>query len=181
MVSAQLLYLSCWWRRWFSQVALIALALSVVLSTVSCASKPAIEVMYAEIKGVSTTGLIVNVGVAVNNSNSFDIQIRNMRFVTTLAGTIRLPQVELQPDTWLAAKSTTYMTVPVTVPWAAIPNVMSATAANEDISYSVDGFADVIASRSMGIQANNEPISSKGFIKREMMLQAASVKLPGLK
>ncbi len=166
-------------RGWVCRTLFVALALGVGLSAVSCASKPTMQLHHAQISHVTPMGIVANVVVKVHNSNSFDIQVRNMYAQTTLAGRYQLPAVNIQPNVWLPAKETTYVTAPVTVPWTLVPGVLAATLGNEYISYYVQGYADVTATRSIGVKVNNEPLSEQGMIPREMMLQAARSSIPG--
>ena len=137
------------------------------------------QLHHAQISHVTPMGIVANVVVKVHNTNSFDIQVRNMYAQTTLAGRYQLPAVNIQPNIWLPAKETTYVTAPVTVPWTLVPGVLAATLGNEYISYHVQGYADVTATRSIGVKVNNEPLSEQGMIPREMMLQAARSSIPG--
>jgi LEA14-like dessication related protein len=145
-----------------------------LLAPTSCAKKPTMQVQYAQITGVSPFGVIVNVVLRVNNSNSFDIMVRNIHAQTTLAGQYQLPAVDMQPNLWLAAKKTTFIDAPVTIPWNLVPGLLAATLGNENISYHVQGYADVTATRSIGLRVNNEPLDEQGLIPRELLLQAAS-------
>ena len=160
---------------------MIALVIAVFLSVTSCTKKPVMQIHEAHVAGVSLTGLVVNVVVKVTNSNSFDIEVRHIRAQTTLAGSYQLPPIDFSPNVWLNAKGTTYMTMPVTIPWTMVPGILSATLGSEYIRYTVQGYADVTASRSMGFKVNNESVQDEGVISRQMMLQAASPKLPGLR
>ncbi|HNS97486.1 MAG TPA: hypothetical protein PLJ27_03935 [Polyangiaceae bacterium] len=166
---------------WACRIAGGLLAFTLVLTAVSCAKKPTLQLHHAQISHVSPMGVVANVVVKVNNSNSFDIQVRNMYAQTTLAGHFQLPPINIQPNIWLPAKETTYVTTPVTIPWTMIPGVMMTTLGNEYISYQVQGYADVTATRSLGVKVNNEPLNEQGLIPREMMLQAARPTLPNLR
>ena len=103
-----------------STTLLLALAAPVTM-TAACASKPTMEVHNARITNVSPFGIGMDVVVKVYNDNSFDIMIRQVTAKTTVAGRYQLPQVTVQPNVWLPAKKTTYITTPMTIPWTLVP------------------------------------------------------------
>ena len=163
---------------------MIIVGLGACASTESCAKKPTFEIHHAQILGVTMNGLmpgiLVGVVVKVNNTNSFDIQVRNLYAQTTLAGIHQLPPISIQPNLWLRAKQTTQMTIPVNVPLSMIPGILASTLGTEDITYSVQGYADVTATQSVGIRLNNEPVNDSGVVKRSALLSAARPAMPGL-
>ena len=161
-----------------STTLLLALAAPVTM-TAACASKPTMEVHNARITNVSPFGIGMDVVVKVYNDNSFDIMIRQVTAKTTVAGRYQLPQVTVQPNVWLPAKKTTYITTPMTIPWTLVPGVLSATMGAENVAYHVEGWADVSATRTLGVQVNNEPIDENGVVSREVVLRAARTSLPG--
>ena len=166
------------WSHLAPRFALAVLALGILVTPAACAKKPVIVVQYAQINGINLSGIVVGVVCRVHNSNGFDIQIRRLYADTMLAGSIRLP-IDVQPNTWLPAKQTTSMVVPVTIPWFSIPQVLQATLGTEDIPYIVNGYADVTASQSLGIKVNKEPVTDQGVIKRSALLSAYSSRSPG--
>ncbi len=157
------------------------LIVGLLLPTLSCASKPTMQVQYAQVTGVGPLGINVNVVVKVYNSNSFDIMVRNLHAQTTLAGQYQLPAVNVQPNVWLPAKETTYVSAPATIPWTLVPGLMSATLGSEQIAYHVQGYADVTATRAIGLRVNNEPLDERGFVPRALVLQAARTAIPGVR
>lgn len=166
-----------WLARWAG-----ALIVGLLLVTpLSCASKPTMQVQYAQVTGVGPLGINVNVVVKVYNTNSFDIMVRNLHAQTTLAGRYQLPAVNVQPNVWLPAKETTYVSAPATIPWTLVPGLMSATLGSEQIAYHVQGYADVTATRAVGLRVNNEPLDERGFVPRALVLQAARTAIPGVR
>lgn len=147
----------------------------------ACASKPTVQVQHAQITGIDLTGIRVNVVIRIRNPNSFDILVRNIQAQTTIAGAYQLPPINMQPNVWLPANNTSFLTAPVVIPWHMVPGVLSATLGNEYIAYQVSGLADVTASRSFKLNVNQEPLEDHGVISREMMLQAARPQMPGVR
>lgn len=163
----------------FVRVAVMLVVVTMGAMTASCASKPTLKVDHARVTGVGPLGIGLDVVVRVYNSNSFDIMIRNVHAQTTLAGRYQLPAVNVQPNLWLPAKKETYVSTPVVVPWTLVPGVLSATMGSEHVSYHVQGYADVTATRALGVEVNNEPLDERGSVPREVMLGAARTMIPG--
>lgn len=160
-------------------VALIAALGVLVTSTAACPSKPTMQVHNARITHVSPFGIGMDVVVKVHNDNSFDIMVRRVTAQTTIAGRYRMPQVSVQPNAWLPADKSTFVTAPVVIPWHLVPGVLSATMGSENVSYHVQGWADVSATRMLGVQVNNQPIDERGVVPREVVLRAARTSIPG--
>ncbi|MFW5740396.1 MAG: LEA type 2 family protein [Myxococcota bacterium] len=161
------------------RAASLLLSACALLTMPACVSEPTVKVHTAQVTGVGPIGISLNVVVKVFNDNSFDIMIRRVTARTLLAGHYRLPEVTVHPNVWLPANKTTYVNTPVVVPWPLVPGVLATTMGNESVSYHVQGTADVSATRTLGVQVNNETIDEQGVVPREVMLRAARTTIPG--
>lgn len=144
----------------------------------SCVSKPKMELHHAEVQTAGPMGIGMNVYLRVNNDNSFDVQVRNVRVQTTLQGRWTLPPVAYSPNQWLPADGTTVVQAPVIIPWPLVAPLLAETAMSPSISYRVRGEADVTAIRSIGIRSDNYPVDETGSIPRIAVAQAARGTIP---
>lgn len=149
-----------------------------VLVLPGCVSKPKMELHHAEVQMAGPMGIGMNVFLRVNNENSFDVQVRNVRVQTTLQGRWTLPAVAYSPNQWLPADGTTVVQAPVIIPWPLVGPLLAETAMSPSISYRVRGEADVTAIRSIGIRSDNYPVDETGSIPRIAVAQAARGTLP---
>jgi hypothetical protein len=149
-----------------------------VLVLPSCVSKPQMQLHHAEISSAGPMGIGMNVYLRVNNDNSFDVQVRNVRVQTTLQGRWTLPPLAYSPNQWLPADGTTIVAAPVIIPWPLVTPLLAETAMNSNISYRVRGEADVTAIRSLGVKSDNYPVDETGSIPRVAVVQAAQGALP---
>ena len=143
-----------------------------------CVHKPTMELHHAEIRSAGPAGIGMQVFLRVNNDNSFDVQVRNVRVQTTMAGRWTLPAMSYSPNQWLPADCTTIVSAPVIIPWGLVGPLLAETAASPTIKYRVRGEADVTAIRSVGIRSNNYPVDEEGEIPRIAVLQAARTMFP---
>lgn len=139
----------------------------------ACVSKPKMQLHHAEVRAAGPMGIGMEVFLRVNNENSFDVQVRNVRVQTVLQGRWGLPPVAYSPNQWLPADGTTIVSAPVIIPWTLVGPLLAETATSPTISYRVRGEADVTAIRSIGIKSNNYPVDETGSIPRIAVLQAA--------
>lgn len=160
-------------RRW-AALGPILFALS---AAPGCVSKPAVTVHHAELRGLSAWGLSVMILLQVRNDNSYDVQIRNINVHTTFGRGLHLPVV-FSPNQWLPSNQTTFVQVPVTIPWTALPQLVAESSGNYAIPYHVKGVADVTATRSLGIERDNYPVDEGGSIPRQMVVDAARSAIP---
>lgn len=160
-------------RRW-AALGPILLALA---AAPACVKQPAVTVHHAELRGISTWGLNVMILLQVRNDNSYDVQIRNVNVNVTFGRGMVLP-VNFQPNQWLQANRTTFVQVPVTIPWTALPALVAETAGSYAIPYQVKGLADVTATRAFGIERDNYPVDEGGSIPRQLVVDAARSAIP---
>jgi hypothetical protein len=144
----------------------------------ACVSKPKMELHHAEIRSAGPAGIGMEVFLRVNNQNSFDVQVRNVRVQTVMQNRWALPPMAYSPNQWLPGDGTTIVRAPVMIPWPLVGPLLAETAMSETISYRVRGEADVTAIRSIGIRSDNYPVDETGTIPRIAVLQAARTTFP---
>jgi hypothetical protein len=148
------------------------------MAACGCVSKPKMELHHAEVRMAGPAGVGLEVFLRVNNENSFDVQVRNVRVQTFVQGRYALPPVAYSPNQWLPADSSTIVRAPAIIPWPLIGPLLAESAASATISYRVRGEADVTAIRSLGIRSDNYPVDETGTIPRVALLQAARSAMP---
>jgi hypothetical protein len=158
----------------------VLLVLLVLLGAagLGCVSKPVLEVHSAWLRSASPEGVGLDLYLQVNNANAFDVQVRDVRARVTIADRFPLPPLRFSPEQWLPAGRSTLLRVPMTVPWAIIPQLLSLTVESKSIDYRVEGAADVTAVRMLGIQRNDYPIDEEGSMSRLDLVRAAGRSLP---
>jgi hypothetical protein len=140
-----------------------------------CADKPTLRLHHAELRSASLRGVGLDVYMTVNNPNSFDIQIRNVRVVVEFAGRYALPEILDSPNQWLPAGESTILRVPVAIPFAIVPSLVNETARSPELRYTVKGSADVTAVRALGVEKDDYPIDEAGVLSRSALLAAAGI------
>lgn len=149
-----------------------------VVVLAACASKPTMKVHHAEVQGVRfgfppSLAIQMTVVLDVYNPNSYDVAVRAVRGTVTLQDRYVLP-VDFRPGgegVWLAAKQTTQVRVPTAVP---IDLALRTTreALGGTVPYRVVGKADVTATRSLKIEADDYSVDEKGEIQRQVIEQS---------
>ncbi|MCA9556499.1 MAG: LEA type 2 family protein [Myxococcales bacterium] len=139
-----------------------------------CVTQPAVQLHSVRVQSVGPMGVGLAMVMKVNNKNFFDVQVRNVRANVVVAEKVRLPMIAYNPDIWLGAKQTTLVPVPVTLPWASVGPLLSATIESDTIDYRVQGVADVTAVRMLGIRRNDEPFDDEAEVSRAQLVAAAN-------
>jgi hypothetical protein len=160
-------------RRW----AALGPVLLTLAAVPACVEKPAITVHHAELRGLSAWGLNVMILLQVRNDNGYDVMIRSVNVHATFGRGLNLP-VSFAPNQWLRANQTTFVQVPVTLPWTAVPQLVAETTGAYAIPYHVKGVADVTATSTFQINRNNYPIDEDGAIPRQLVVDAARSAIP---
>ncbi|MCK6590480.1 MAG: LEA type 2 family protein [Polyangiaceae bacterium] len=154
--------------------ALKIAAAALALLAAGCVSKPAVTLHDASIRSASLRGVGLDVLLRVENDNSYDIQIRNVRAQVTIHERYRLAPIDIQPNQWLPAEEATIVRVPVVIPWQVIPPIVQETLGSTTIPYRVEGRADVTAVRMLGIERDNYPVDEQGSVRRQDLINAAA-------
>jgi LEA14-like dessication related protein len=152
---------------------LAAAALALPLLT-GCVSKPAVTLHDASLRSASLRGIGLDIFLKVENDNSYDIQIRNVRAEVTIHERYKLAPIDIQPNQWLPAEQTTIVRVPVLIPWHVVPPIVQETMGSTTIPYRAQGSVDVTAIRMLGIERDNYPVDEKGSVRRQELVNAAA-------
>jgi hypothetical protein len=155
--------------------------LSVLLLAAACAgcvSKPTMHLDHAEISGVSLATLppsvdvVMTVVLDVYNPNSYDVAVRAVRGQTLMAGRYPIPVDFRAPGegVWLAAKQTTPVRVPMTVPLPIAFSLVQESWTAPVIPYRFQGKADVTATRSFQLEKDDYGVDEQGTVTREQMI-----------
>ncbi|APR85242.1 Hypothetical protein A7982_10591 [Minicystis rosea] len=161
-------------RRW-AGLGTVLLALS---AAPGCVNNPKVTVHHAELRGLSTWGLQVMILLQVRNDNSYDVQVRNVNCNVVFGRGMNLGPIQYSPNQWLPSHQTTFVQVPVTIPWQALPALVAETTGSYAIPYHVKGVADVTATRAFGIERDNYPVDEGGSIPRQMVVDSARSAIP---
>ena len=160
-------------RRTFSKLVPLLILLVTMLTASGCVREPSMELHGARLQLLDDRGLAIELTMRVHNSNSFDVQIRNVRADVTLAKRYRLPQVTVSPNQWLPAGETTLVRVPVSVPWELVLPMLQTTLLSPNITYRAVGVADVSATRALEIDVDDYAIDREGTVSRDELVAAA--------
>jgi hypothetical protein len=144
-----------------------AVLLVCLVALVGCT--PTVSLKAATLQGVSVTGPRFESVLAFHNPNSFDIQVRAVR-ANVRVGTATIPVVHA-PNVWIPANRTVNISVPVTVPWTAVPGTTANVAMNSEIAYTIRGNADVTASRALAIDQDTYRFDEEGTLPRSFFVQ----------
>ncbi|MDI1442903.1 LEA type 2 family protein [Polyangium sp. 6x1] len=156
----------------------LLLVTALALGAAGCAAeKPTLRLHHAELRSASLRGVGLDVYLTVDNPNSFDIEIRNVRVTVTFAEKYALPTIDYSPNQWLAAGQSTVVRVPVAIPFTLVPGVIDEARRTPTLRYTVKGSADVTAVRALGVEKDNYPIDEAGALGREDLLAAAGISL----
>jgi hypothetical protein len=157
--------------------ALSALAL---LAASGCAKKPTMHLDHAVVQGVQLSvippqlGVLMIVTVDVFNPNSYDVAVRSMTGSVTMVGGYPMPISFQAPGdgVWLPAGQTTPMSVPVQVPVPLALSVLQQAYYQPTIQYRMTGKANVTATRTFKIEADDYSVDETGQIDRQQIAAA---------
>jgi hypothetical protein len=153
--------------------ALLVLVAALALLVTGCVSDPSMKLYGARLAGASPQGISLNMTMAVENHNSFDVMVRDVRCDVMLANHIRLAPVVVSPNQWLPAGRTTLVQIPVTVPWNLVGPVLTATVGSPHVTYKAWGSANVTATRLLEVDYDDYKISQEGKFYRSELMSAA--------
>jgi hypothetical protein len=109
----------------------------------------------------------------VNNENSFDVRVRNVRANVTIQSRFTLPYLQYNPDKWLGSEASTFVPAPMTIPWVMVQPLLATSIGSSFVGYTLNGLADVTATRLLQIQANDYGINAHGTFSRGELVMAA--------
>jgi hypothetical protein len=155
-----------------------AFAVCLACGAAGCVTKPTMKLNHAEVSGVQlggyppTLGVVMTVVVDVFNPNSYDVAIRAVRGQSTMAGRYIIP-VDFKPPgegVWLAAGRTTSVRVSFPVPVDIAIALAREGYMTPFIPYHLSGHADVTASHTFKLEADNYSIDEDGQITRDQVM-----------
>jgi LEA14-like dessication related protein len=150
-----------------------------IASSSACVHKPTVELDRAQVSNVGLYGVGMDVVVRINNTNSFDVMVREVQASVSINNKYALAPIRMSPNRWLPSDQNTLIAVPVVIPWTVIPGLLAETVGRDTLSYRVKGTADVTATKLLQVQRNDEPIDEEGTIPRAVVVSAARVRIPG--
>ena len=162
---------------WYRRAALAMLVGATAATFASgCVKKPTMTVDHADVAGITVTlppsvGLRLQIYIDVYNPNSYDVAVRAVRGTVVLAGRHTVPVQFKAPGegVWLESDTTTRVVVPVEIPLTTSLAILGESAASPTVPYHFAGSADVTATRSLKIEADDYSVSEDGFITRDQM------------
>lgn len=158
-------------RPW-GTFALACLALTL---SPACVRKPQVKLHHAEVRAATMYGLGMEVYLIINNANSYNVQVRNIRATVVLGRQYPVP-LQYSPNAVLPAGRSIVLAVPMTVPWAIVPGLVAASSGSPTVPYTVRGSADVTA---MGfIDRDEYPVDEEGTLPRQAFVDAARSVMP---
>lgn len=160
---------------------LLALTLAALFAS-GCASKPTMQLDHAEITGIRigfppSLGVLMTVVVNVYNPNSYDVAVRAVRGQVVLAGRYPL-MVDFRADgdgVWLPSDRTTQVRVPINVPVNLGFQLLRESVASPVIPYRFSGRADVTATRTFRLEADDYSVDDHGVVSRQQIAAALGV------
>ncbi|MEP7119496.1 MAG: hypothetical protein ABJE95_01245 [Byssovorax sp.] len=157
-----------------------ALALAgLVVASAACVQKPTMKLDHAEISGVRvgfppSLGVLMNIVVAVDNPNSYDIAIRAVRGQVVLANMYTLPVNFRAPNNgvWLRSGVISRMAVPVDIPVQLAVQLLQNGMSMPTISYRFIGHADVTATSTLQLEKDDYSVNEWGIMTRQQLAAA---------
>lgn len=161
--------------RFARALALAALA----TSSAACVQKPTMKLDHAEVSGVRfgfppSLGVLMNIVVAVDNPNSYDIAVRAVRGQVVLANRYALPvSFRAQGNgVWLRSNSISRMAVPVDIPVQLAMELLRDGMASPTITYRFTGRADVTATSTFQLEKDDYSVNEWGLVTRQQLAAA---------
>lgn len=142
--------------------------LLITLAFLGCV--PTVSLKSAQLRGPTPQGVRFDAMIAVENPNTFDVEIRAVRANVRMANVRGYLPVFVEPKIWIQAGRTAYVAVPIIVPWGMIPQIVAQTVTQPKVAYTVVGRADVIASRAFRIDQSNYEFDEEGELPRSFFV-----------
>ena len=134
---------------------------------------------HAEVSGVRfgfppSVGVLMNIVVAVDNPNSYDVAVRAVRGQVVLANRYALPvNFRAQGNgAWLRSGTITRLAVPVDIPVQLAAELLRNGMMSPTITYRFTGRADVTATSTFQLEKDDYSVNEWGVISRQQMAAA---------
>ncbi|HVJ90729.1 MAG TPA: LEA type 2 family protein [Labilithrix sp.] len=155
--------------------AMLVAVVAVLPFVNGCAKRPTMKVHHAEMQGVRlgfppTLAVQMTVVMDVYNPNKYDVAIRAVRGTVTFHDRYSMP-IDFRAGgegIWLGADRTTQVRVPTAVP-VDLALTITRDALTGVVPYRVVGKADVTATRSFKIEADDYSVDERGEISRQVI------------
>jgi hypothetical protein len=160
---------------------LLLLGVLALTCSASCAKKPTMHLDHAIVQGVQITsiippqlGILMVVVVNVYNPNSYDVAVRSMTGTASIGGYPPIPVSYQGPQGgfWMPAGQTTQMSVPIQVPVQLAMAVLQQSYTSPYVSYHMTGKANVTATSTFKIEADDYSVDESGFLDRQQIAAA---------
>jgi LEA14-like dessication related protein len=153
--------------------SLLALLLA-VLALVACArpEPPRITPKDVRLVAISNTGIEVDLGLAVENPNSIDLDTRSIDATLTFDDGLEIGKTSITNAVHLPAHRTVDMRVPVSLRWKNL-SALTPYALRESVPYTIKGEVQL-----GGALALRVPFSIKGALSRADLMKLALSALP---
>lgn len=149
---------------------------AVSLGQLACVEKPTMRLHHAEIAGLAVSlppnvGVLLLIHVDIYNPNSYDVAVRAVRGQVVLAGRHTVPvQFAAEGEgLWLESDTTSRVVVPVEVPLTTSLAVLGESVQTPMIHFRFTGRADVTATRTLKLEADDYSVSEEGMISRDQI------------
>lgn len=134
---------------------------------------------HAEVSGVRvgfppSLGVLMNIVVAVDNPNSYDIAVRAVRGQVVIADRYALPVNFRAPGNgiWLRSGVTSRLAVPVDIPVQLAVELLRNGVASPMITYRFTGRADVTATSTLQLEKDDYSVNEWGIVTRQQLAAA---------
>ena len=156
-------------------VALFALVALMFLPA-ACAKPepPRITPKAVKVLALSTTGVEVELTLAVENPNGIDIDARSVDATMTLDRTLEIGKTSIPRGVHLPAHATVDLRTPVSLPWKNLA-ALAPYALRETVPFTVQGEVQFGSPVSIGV-----PFTIQGTLTRDQLTKLTLSALPGL-
>lgn len=162
-------------RRLARLAGALALA-ALATSSAACVQKPTMKLDHAEVSGVRvgfppSFGVLMNIVVAVDNPNSYDVAVRAVRGQVVLANRYTLPvNFRAQGNgVWLRSGVISRLAVPVDIPVQLAMELLRDGMTSPMITYRFTGRADVTATSTFQLEKDDYSVNEWGILSRQQL------------
>ena len=155
----------------------IAVLVLVLLAAFGCKKPdpPTLTPKQATVTGLTLAGVDLQLDVDALNPNSFDLQAQRVTARVVVDGKYDVGTVTVNSGLTLPAGKSVTISVPVSVKWTDLTQMVTLAAANRPIPYTVEGTA-TIGGSTLNVDL---PFHLDGTLTQAQLTQAALNSLPG--
>ena len=163
----------------FARLARALALTALAASSAACVQKPTMKLDHAEVSGVRvgfppSLGVLMNIVVAVDNPNSYDLAVRAVRGQVVLANRYSLPVNFRAPGNgvWLRSGAISRLAVPVDIPVQLAIELLRDGMMSPTITYRFTGRADVTATSTFQLEKDDYSVNEWGIVTRQQLASA---------